>query len=337
MDLLAELETMAINAADHHDDFEPSESEILQWQKLFSYTYSEAVERIRARFDDYARSRISDDQWAAIKADKEAQGFSRDAYEHWIGISGKQQRSETKSPNATANISYLLLLNGILSTPEVVQQAAELQWSPANIPGASDSGKETYFVKIDGISKQKIEEWLAEQKSAFKPTFVRVSKARKELSPTSIHPTLGLDSTLPQHRATISNLDLTLPQYRGLPDHPTISPLQDEYPVWYFFYGTLADPVILSRLLSLPEYASPILFPARISGGATKTWGGKYLALIDSDTNDKVLGSAYQVKDCRHEEVLLAYETEKYEVVRCLIDLDDRQVSGLTFRFVGNV
>lgn len=86
---------------------------------------------------------------------------------------------------------------------------------------------------------------------------------------TSIHPTQGLKSTLPQHRLSYSHKTLS----------PT--PLQDEYPVWYFFYCTLADSSILTRLLSLSEAETPIFVAATISRGIVKKWQHNYNALID--------------------------------------------------------
>ena len=48
-------------------------------------------------------------------------------------------------------------------------------------------------------------------------------------------------------------------------------------------------------------------------------------------------GSAYQVSSKEHEDALRIYETENYEVVRCMIAMADEVVHGLTFRFVGPV
>lgn len=88
----------------------------------------------------------------------------------------------------------------------------------------------------------------------------------QDLSATSIYPTLGPDSILPQHRlSSCLSLDTTLPQHRVSSSHTAFSPRQDEHTVWYFFYGTLADKV-LTRFLSL-EAELPTLMPASISGG----------------------------------------------------------------------
>jgi Gamma-glutamyl cyclotransferase, AIG2-like len=107
--------------------------------------------------------------------------------------------------------------------------------------------------------------------------------------------------------------------------------------VWYFFYGSLADPDVLSRLLSLSE--QPGLRPASVTGGILKTWAAKYKAIVDAPASASccIHGHAYQVLIREHEEALQYYETEKYEVVRYLIKLHDKTeevVKGLTFRFV---
>ena len=67
-----------------------------------------------------------------------------------------------------------------------------------------------------------------------------------------------------------------------------------------------------------------------------KTWGmGKYNALVDGPETKYVRGSAYLVRSEEHEDRLRKYETEAYEVVRCLIEIDDTIVQGCTFRFIG--
>ncbi|KAL2018406.1 hypothetical protein VTK56DRAFT_884 [Thermocarpiscus australiensis] len=194
----------------------------------------------------------------------------------------------------------------------------------SKISGTDDSGNPADFCIVDSATKEHILTWLSEahRQSPFQPTFVRYSKAAKSLSPVSPFPTLGVDTTLPHHRlASLSD--------------PSLSPAQDEYPVWYFFYGTLADPAVLERLLGEEvEYRA-----AKITGGVLTTWGGKYNALMDSPAGDGarpvVEGSAFLVRRADQEDALRCYETDKYEVVRCVIEMaDGTAVRGLTFRFV---
>lgn len=71
------------------------------------------------------------------------------------------------------------------------------------------------------------------------------------------------------------------------------------------------------------------------------TWTGKYKAIVDAPDSicSRVHGSAYQVLTREQEEVLQFYETDKYEVVRCVITkmgTKEEVVKGLTFRFVNN-
>lgn len=116
-------------------------------------------------------------------------------------------------------------------------------------------------------------------------------------------------------------------------DDPKLLPGQDQYPVWYFFYGALADPAVPERLLGYePSYRQ-----ANVTGGALKTWGSKYNALIDAPgEGNKVQGRAFLVQS-EEEDCLCLYETDKYEVVRCLIKISNRSnvERGLAFRFIG--
>lgn len=338
MDLFEELESMAINATDDCNvEFEPSEEEITRWQRLFAYTYAEAAEHIKNQRSDLSRSRVSNDHWDLVSSEKEAQGYSREAYEHWIKTSGQSlpSHSEPKSiecidiPESRGQSSYLILLEGLLDTPKSIQDAANLSELPHTVQATSEASeasetseiRKAVFCSIDGKTKQSIEIWLSRQKSTFRPTFVKLSKAKKDLAPNSIYSTLGLESTLPQHRFS--------------PNCITSKVLQDEYPVWYFFYGTLADAGFLSRLLSLSEAETPILVPASISGGLIKMWCGKYKALVDGANTDHVDGLAFEVASMEQEDALLIYETENYEVVRCCITMGSQTAQGLTFRIAG--
>ncbi len=341
MEISEELESMAVNAADECDvDFEPSEAEIARWQTLFAYHYSEAVVQIKKQRGDYSRYRVSNDHWDLVKLQKEAHGYSREAYEHWIKIGGQSASSHNEPRSVDTSLSqvestYLILLEGVLSTPKSIQDAAKLLEPPRAVQAASET-QDAIFCSIDGNTKQSIEAWLSKQKSTFRPTFVRLSKAKIDLAPTSIYPTLGVDSTLPQYRYSSDlGFDPTIRQHLDSPVHTNCPVQQDEYPVWYFFYGTLADPVLLTRLLSLPDTEPPTLMPASISGGLVKTWQAKYKALVNGASTDYVHGSAYEVTSREREEALLFYETEKYEVVRCCVAMANNTVQGLTFRFVG--
>jgi hypothetical protein len=58
-----------------------------------------------------------------------------------------------------------------------------------------------------------------------------------------------------------------------------------------------------------------------------KMWGmGKHNALVDQPETNCLEGSAYLVRWEEPEDRLRKYETEAYEVVRCLIEMDDMTV-----------
>jgi len=301
MDLFDELENMAICAV--YDEpgedgatVDPSQTAVKMWQEHFGYTYEEAVIMI---------------------------GITT--------ISTKRSASNQQSvlTPARARAVYLFKLEGPISTPSKIQIAANLPNVPESHQGTSDEGN-SVFCKVDGRTKMAIESWLAAQKGPnFRPLFVPVGQAHKELSPQSIYPTLGKDATLPHFRPQDPHLLNTVPSFGRM---------QDQYPVWYFFYGTLARTSRLMRLLSLSESEIPILHTASVTGGIMRSWGGgKYNALVDGSEISRVEGSAYQVMSEEHEDALRKYETEAYEVVRCLIKMNGISILGCTFRYIGEI
>ncbi|KAL1623817.1 hypothetical protein SLS54_004279 [Diplodia seriata] len=216
--------------------------------------------------------------------------------------------------------NYIMKLGGPLSTPSQIQAAAALPDPPALIQGEADDGAGASFCRLSQQAVSRLEAWLSAAgiPNHKRPAFVRLSEAEKELCPHSPHPTLGVDATLPHHRPDS--------------DTATYRPLQDEYPVWYFFYGTLADPDKLTSLFALGECDRPVLPRAVVRGATIGTLAGKYKALVDGP--GKVDGWAYKVMNKEQEDILRAYETEKYEVVRCRIEMEGGDVMGCTFRFV---
>ncbi|KAI2778737.1 hypothetical protein F4815DRAFT_476461 [Daldinia loculata] len=324
MDFLDELESMAQVAIQQPQQLDEIDSDdIKRWQSLFGYTYAQAAQKIQEHRTDLSRILVTDSHWEIVRAEKEAEGYDKEAYEHSRSLMASLASNSRpqKIPNKTRPSVYLLKLEGPLDNVIRVQSAAGLDITPQEHKGTDDSGEHTIFCKVDANTKQKLLEFLASQGSRFQPTFIRYSRAEKNLSTKSAYPTLGIDTTMPQHRLCST-------------DDPKLVPAQNQYPVWYFFYGTLADPSVLKRLLGI----DPTYRPASVVGGVLKTWGGKYKALVDAPSDKTVQGQAFLVKGREQEECLQLYETDKYEVVRCEMEIEGmEEVKGLTFRFVGDV
>lgn len=289
-----------------------------------------AIDAAYDEFDD--NGEVYDLNEARIKMWQDRFGYTYEHAAKMIGFTKHRNkpslRQQTILSPTEARAIYLLKLDSLLTTLEKVQIAANLPAPPKLYQGTSDDG-DSLFCKVDGQTKSAIENWLSMQNNSVKPLFIPIKTAYKELSPNSIYPTLGKDFTLPQYRPQDTHLVMTPPLF---------GQTQDEYPVWYFFYGTLASVPKLHSFLSLSEEEVPILHRARLQRGKMKTWGmGKYNALVDGLETDYVEGSAYLVRSEEHEDRLRKYETEAYEVVRCLIEMDDTAVQGCTFRFIGEV
>jgi hypothetical protein len=241
---------------------------------------------------------------------------------HLIQSSTAQTATQNKKPLSkatfkTGNIDYLFRLTGPI-TASHISSAAILSSQPTIMHGESEDGP-AEFCLVPSSDMQKVKAWLSSTYPTFAPTFAPINKARKALSATSAYPTLGLDTTLPQHR----------PQSL---DDGRFEPVQEEYPVVYFFYGTLANEQVLTQLFG---EAPGALRPAQIYGGRIRTWAGKYKALVDCP-GARVDGWAYEVMSKEFDDALCVYETAKYEVVRVDIVVEGRGVvKGCTFRFAG--
>ncbi|KAF5718853.1 oxidoreductase domain-containing protein [Fusarium mundagurra] len=327
MDLLDELEAMAQAASAFQDD-DILESTIIRWQKLFGYSAAMAERKLTEHRNNPLRFTVSEDHWAVVQDRMEAEGHDRESYEHSCSPTSRdliqRQKMTMKEKRKLRGTVFLVKLEGPLNSVQAVVQAAGL-WCPSStevLAATNLSGQPCSFFKINGMDKLAIEAWLKEYPHpGFEPTIIKDPYAPKDLSPTALYPTLGLDTTLPQFRPGPAT---------------TPRPSQNEYPVWYFFYGMLTDASFLSKLFGSNYQAQ--YHAATIRGGTLKTWG-RYNALVDDPSHTNlILGKALLVESREQEERLRAYETNVYEVVRCRIDMGSGEsVNGLTFRFITDV
>ncbi|KAF5541166.1 hypothetical protein FPHYL_11890 [Fusarium phyllophilum] len=327
MDLLDELETMAQAASAFQDD-NLLESTIIRWQKLFGYSAAMAETKITEHRNDPLRFTVSEYHWDVVRDRMETEGHDRESYEHSCSRSSRDldQRQEmtVKEKRRLRAATFLVKLEGPLNSAQAVIQAAGL-WCPTStdVLTATDlAGQPCSFFKINGMDKLAIGGWLKEYPhTGFRPVIIKDPYAPKDLSSNSLYPTLGIDTTLPQFRPGPA---------------ATPRPSQNEYPVWYFFYGTLTDASFLSRLFGSDFQAE--YHEATVRGGTLKTWG-RYYALVDDPSHTNlILGKALLIETREQEERLRAYETNAYAVVRCNIEMGpDMRVDGLTFRFITDI
>ncbi|KAI1816583.1 hypothetical protein GGS20DRAFT_583255 [Poronia punctata] len=343
-------EGLVENAARIPDDDTPiSLADTKRWRSLFGFTTAEAEKEIREWRSNLGREHLTDFAWEAVKTS--AKGFDKESYEYALGtrrlpstqpttLAAQDRQSGSKEANGRRmgsastpkNIRFLLRLEGKIPTVAAAQAIGKLDRPPLKYEGENEDGDTTEFCIVDTDAKKRILQGLADIKSAAQPFFIRLREAEKDLSAVCRYPTLGIDTTMPQHRV-------------GNNERPT--PGQEEYPVWYVFYGTLADKDILGRLLQRPGGVDQAaLRPAYVLGGKLATLG-KYRALVHEygPGGEPVAGSAFLVQSREEEDALRHYETELYAVVRCIIhicsgssgsgDVDregkDLEVNGLTF------
>ena len=239
------------------------------------------------------------------------------------------ERSPLPHSNDEDDIDYLEKLDHPLDSAVLLWRISGMPKVPSVHEGEStESGVPARFCRINAKAKGTLLVWA--HRRGFRPLIVSQSRAPKALQSTSIAPTLGVDATLPQHRLEASDC--------------SPRPANDKYPVWYFFYGTLASLELLRRLFHDLDGDGAVynLRDASIRGGLLKTASrGRYKALVDGSPDAVVRGHAFFVRSKEHEDALCVYETRAYEVVRCVITYPsvygDVVVAGCTFRFRGVV
>ncbi|KAK6352173.1 hypothetical protein TWF730_009005 [Orbilia blumenaviensis] len=112
-------------------------------------------------------------------------------------------------------------------------------------------------------------------------------------------------------------------------------------PTLFFFYGTLAIPAVLRKILGLRE--DPVFLKATVRMFKVKMWG-PYPALVrlsSEDPRGDVAGVAYTLQTEEHLRLLETYEGENYAAAEALIELQEprhehaRSMYGKTFVWKG--
>jgi len=222
-----------------------------------------------------------------------------------------------KRPRRRVEASYLFRLEHPLSTPRDVANALSLSRVPRLESGVGEDG-EASFCRLSQSGVIALDVWVEKHCPNQRFTKLRIGLAHKE-DPTEL-PLLGRDPTIPHHRSNLAA-------------EPTEQPFH-EFPVHYFFYGTLADPARLERLFDVAADELPALRPAVLLDGRVRIWAGKYKALVDKP-GAVVDGVVYACASVDQEDALRVYEGDAYEVVAARMVVDGREVVGRTFRFAG--
>lgn len=245
MDIQSELNAMAQNAMDnYHNDVENiPESAVSRWQTLFGLTAEQASKSIKKHRADLNHPTVSNEHWNLVRDVKVTEGHDKESYEYAMTINATTHSNSQTTVAKPSNLRFLLKLSNPLDTPELVQAAAGLAALPKIHEGRDEDGNTVTFAILNEKALGRLVSKFNGQ--TFEPDIITLSMAEKDLCPTSIYPTLGVDSTLPHLR----------PQGTDL-----VYPKQDQYPVFYFFYGTLREPDRLMRLLDLS--APPVLHKA---------------------------------------------------------------------------
>jgi hypothetical protein len=215
--------------------------------------------------------------------------------------------------------TYLVRLEHPFSSPQDLASIIGLSRVPQLETGSAEDG-EAHFCRLHQPDMERLESWTAEHYPKKKLTKIRLCIAHKD--PLKL-PILGRDPTLPHHR----------PSEHPLSANMSIRP-KYEYPIYYFFYGTLASASRLSQLFGIPSCQLPRLEPATLLDGKSRVWAGKYRALVDSPGGE-VEEYVYPVTSIDQEDALRVYEGDAYEVVSARVILKDREIDARAFRFSG--
>ena len=203
MDLLNELESLVQKSNVEFDDV-LSDTNIKRWQTLFDLSSEQAEAKITSHFSDLDRCSISNEYWATVQEEQEALGHDKETYAFFLGKKDKKkadariqvQNQAPRVPKAKGVLKkrWLFKMTASCDTAAKVQVAAKLARLPETLRD-EEEGTVT-LVEVDVFAKEAIE--FHHEPNITVEFIPRRVPAEKALCDTSVAPTLGLDTTLPQ-------------------------------------------------------------------------------------------------------------------------------------------
>lgn len=214
---------------------------------------------------------------------------------------------------------YLAYLNDDLPTPEHIQEIAHLSSPPELRTSERQPWSDDEESESESRDQPSTFQQYAESCCVIDPDTKSALERWGQMDPKKVLKIIG-----------------PLIDVASSPAPASIARALDEYPVSYFFYGTLADPAFLAEKLGLEEL--PVLRRGRIKGYEVKMWG-RYKALVAGQSPKEVReGWVYMVKTEEELEKLAVWEGENYEVDVCDIFVEgDEKVLGNVFVFCGGM
>lgn len=201
---------------------------------------------------------------------------------------------------ATA-LSYIVFLSPPLSSPQHIQQIANLPQTPPARPVAED-GPDEEEIQLDNGDEERVTSCCIVDSSTKEAIIDWAQSTAQKIKP--------IIPIIPTEPASTSNA------------------LREQYPVPYFVYGQAASRVFLENLLELD--LTPSLPNATINGYKVKRWRD-HLALLEAP-GSTAAGKVYMVESEGQVEQLAEWLGFAFEVSQCSIKVDDgRQVEGNTF------
>ncbi|KAK3644136.1 hypothetical protein LTR56_004144 [Elasticomyces elasticus] len=181
--LQAELEAMASNAGINEtesgaENTEPMFTTIARWKHLFKLSPDTAVEKIIEHRNNLTRIRVSSEHWETVRDEQEVLGHDRESYEYELELAMKKRAMlPTLVPvadmSARETVTYLVELDGPLSSAEIVRETAGMEAVPPIVAGESvEEGRAVQLCCIDGTAKAAILRWASEEGGGYEPVIL---------------------------------------------------------------------------------------------------------------------------------------------------------------------
>lgn len=154
-------------------DLQPSTEDLDRWSRLFGYTALEAQHLLVEHRTSLGVLHVSDEHWDLVRAEREAVGYDREAYEHLLGLEsvlemhsayvsnggvGEDGEEEGVGEGRGGGV-FMFRLGGLLESVEKVMEITGLEHRPKVIMAQGENGQ-TELCAVDGNAKKRIEEWL---------------------------------------------------------------------------------------------------------------------------------------------------------------------------------
>lgn len=159
---------------------EPISKTISRWSTVFDLNPDKAIDLIQTHRASLTRPRITPEHWNLIRAEKEGQGYDRQAYEYELSLAQKRAAVSDPVPGdggggggSGSNVTYLVESDEVLELESKLRDIVGADGPLDVVSGSSvEEGRSVKLCCMNETGKAKLLRWAVEEGQGYEPVIL---------------------------------------------------------------------------------------------------------------------------------------------------------------------